>query len=98
MLITSLEWAIAVAGHRELQRAQKKLAETVNDAALGEVVGRHLHLHAITIGETNEALAHFSGDVCEHGMLVGELDVEHRSREYVRDLAFDFDCLFLRHV
>src|SRR4029450_11881701 len=65
------------------------------DSAAGEVVGRELHLHAITGEDADVVLAHLPGDASEDVGSVVELSPEHRAGERLDDFAFDLDLLFL---
>ena len=77
--------------------SNRRLAETVDDSGLVHIVGRHLQLHTIARRQPDETLAHLSGNVREHGVIVRQLHAEHRSREHGCDLAFQFNCLFRIH-
>jgi hypothetical protein len=74
------------------------MSESVNDARLGGVVGRHLHSHSITNCKPNESLAHLSGDVRENKMIVRERDAKHRSWKHHHDGALQFDGLLRIHT
>ena len=50
----------------------------VGDAALGEVVGGHFHSDLVAFQDTDVILAHFAGNVAEHGGAVLQLDAEQR--------------------
>ena len=71
-----------------------KSANAPDDARLVQIVGRHLHFHAITSGQTNEAFAHFPGDRRQDLMLVVQLNFEHRSSQHGQNLTFNFDVFF----
>ncbi len=75
----------------------KGLSQAINDPALVEVVRGHFELHAVAVGEADEAFAHLSGDVRENLVLIGEFDTEHGARENGDDLAFGFDKLGCLH-
>jgi hypothetical protein len=53
------------------------MSESINDASFGGVVGRHLHFYPVSNRETNETLAHLSGNVRENEMIVRERDTKH---------------------
>ena len=73
-----------------------RLAEAIDDARLVQIVGRHLELHAVAIGQADEAFAHRARDMGQDRMIIGvrEGDSEHRAREHFSDFAFSFDDLF----
>src|SRR5712691_668699 len=72
---------------------------SVRDAAAGEIVGRHFHLHLVARQDADVVLPHLSGDRGEHGVPALDLHPEHRARERLDDLAFYLDLLFLdRHI
>src|SRR5215472_1097556 len=67
----------------------------VGDPTAGQVVGTQLHLDLVAGEDADVVLAHLPGDGGEDGMPPVELHPEHRARERLDDLAFDFDLLFL---
>jgi hypothetical protein len=73
------------------------LAQSINDARLLQIVGRHLELDAITGRKANESLAHFSGYMCKHQMLIREFNAEHCSGKYTDDFTFGYDWGVGRH-
>jgi len=77
-----------------MAEAEKVLPKPPGDSGLVQIVGRHLHLHAVADGEAHPALAHLSTDRREHQMLVVEFDAEHRAGQHRGDTAFHFDVLF----
>jgi hypothetical protein len=70
----------------------------VNDPAAREVIRRKLHRDAISRQDADEILAHLSGDVSQHLMLVFELDAEHRVWERLNDSGHYFNGVFLAAV
>ena len=64
------------------------------NASFIEVVGRHLHLHAIPHRQPHPTLAHLATDGGEHDMLVGQFNAEHGAREHSFHTAFNLDMLF----
>lgn len=73
-------------------------SEPVNDAGLVEVVRGHLEFDTVAGGQADEALSHFSGDMRENEMIVGERHAEHGSREDCDDPAFNIDGFFQIHL
>ncbi len=73
------------------------LFQAPDDAGFVQVVGRHLHLDAVTGGEADPAFAHFAGDGGEDEVLVVEFDAEHGPGQNGIHYTFDFDMLFF-HV
>ena len=47
------------------------------DAALGEIIGRHLDIDLIAREDANAVLAHFARCVSQHLMPIVQLDTEH---------------------
>lgn len=75
------------------------MSESINDAAFGGVVGRHLHFHPVPDCKANEPLAHLSRKVCENKMIVGKRDAKHGAREHRRDHSLQPDRFFrIQHV
>jgi hypothetical protein len=70
-------------------------SETINDAGLVHIVRRHLDLNAITDDETDEFLAHLTGDVSQHFVAVFQLHAEHGSCKNGGNGAFQLDGFFL---
>jgi len=80
------------------KRNRVAMSESINDASFGGVVGRHFHSYSITNCQTNESLAHLSGDVAEDVVTVVQFDPEHGVGEGLGDLALHLDLLFFRHA
>jgi hypothetical protein len=74
------------------------MSKSINDASFGGVVGRHLHSYSIANCQTNESLAHLSGDVRENKMLVRKRDAKHRPGKHHRDGALQFNGFFRIHL
>ena len=70
------------------------LSEAVDDARLVNVVRRHLEFDAIANGKSNKSFAHFSGNVREDKMLVGEGDPEHGAGQDRHDRSFQLESFF----
>src|SRR6266496_1900059 len=75
-------------------RRTAPLFQTPGDPRLGQVVGRHLHFHAVADGQAHPALAHLATDGGEHEVFVVEFDSEHRAREHGLNAALDFNVFF----
>ncbi len=73
---------------------EEKLFEPPDDARLVEVVGRHLHFHAVAHGQADPAFAHLAANGGEDEVLVVEFDAEHGSGQNGRDATFDFNVFF----
>jgi hypothetical protein len=73
------------------------MSESINDARLGGVVGRHLHFHSITNCKPNETLTHLPGNMRENKMIVRERDAEHGSGKHCSNDAFQLNGLFRIH-
>jgi hypothetical protein len=65
-----------------------------DNSGLVQVIGRHLHLHAVADGEAHEPLAHFAGNGRQHLMLVVQLDAKHRSGQDRQNAPLNFDVFF----
>jgi hypothetical protein len=78
----------------ELSKISAVLPKPPDDARLVQIVGRHLHLDAVSDGEADPPLAHFAADGGEHQMFVVQLDTKHRTGQHSGDTAFDFNMLF----
>src|SRR5580698_1194273 len=82
----------------ERDSADIRLLVAVDDAAAVEVVRAELNRNAVAGEDTNEVLAHASGDVCEGLMLVFKLDLEQRIGQRLNDHRHYFNCIFLRQT
>jgi hypothetical protein len=82
---------------RQTRPEKEKLAETVHDPGLAQIVRGHFQLHAVAIEQADETLAHLAGDVSQHCVLVGQFHVKHRPGQYVRYPSFNFDRFVLLH-
>ena len=69
-------------------------AQPPSDAALGQIVGRHFHAHAVASGEADPAFAHLATDGGEDEVLVIELDPEHGAGEDDIHATFYFNVFF----
>jgi len=67
---------------------KSRLTEAEDDAGLGEVVGRHFHLHTVANNESDEALAHLSRYVRQNLVTTRELYPEHRACQNRRNFSF----------
>src|SRR5690348_11753871 len=67
------------------------LLVAVDDPAAGQVVGAELHHHAILREDSDVVLTHLPGDVCEHDVLVRQLNAEHRVGQRFSHDALDLD-------
>src|SRR5918994_4379270 len=67
----------------------------VDDPRPVEVIRRDLHPHPVPREDPDAEAPHLARDVSEHLVAVVELHPEHRVRERLHDLAFEFDFLFL---
>ena len=85
--------------HQALRRrsARRALAEAVGDAALGQVVGRHLHQHLVAGQHADAVLAHLAGGVGDDLVVVFELHAERRVGQQFADRARKFQKFFFRH-
>ena len=72
-------------------------AQSVGDASLAQVVGRHFHSHAIARGETDEVFSHFPGYMREDFVFIVEHDTKHRAGQHGRYGSFNFNGLFSAH-
>ena len=76
----------------------RALLEAERDSALGEVVGRHFHVHAVAGEDADAVLAHLAGGVGEHFVVIVQLDPEHRIGEQLGHRPRKFNKVFFRHV
>jgi hypothetical protein len=67
-------------------------------AAFRQIVRRHLYHNFITWQDPNEMQSHFSGDMRQNAMSIGQLNPKHRIWKQFNYPAFNFDDVFSRHV
>src|SRR5687768_8404529 len=87
-----------MAAEQSRARSFGELFLAEDDAALGEVVGGELDLHAVAGQDADEVLAHLPGDDPQD-LVVGivQPQLEHRVRQRGGDGRFDFDRLRFGH-
>lgn len=78
--------------------AFRALTETIGDAALGQIVGRHLDQHLVAFQHANAVLAHFAGGVGDDFVIVFKLHAEHRAGQQFGHDTGEFEQFFLGHV
>ena len=80
--------------HRCSKKFHFFILEAVDDARLVNVVRRHLEFDAIANGKSNKSFAHFSGNVRQDKMLVGQSDPEHGAGKNRHDRSFQLEGFF----
>lgn len=73
------------------------LPQTIHYPCFAEVIRRHLEFHAIAQVESDKALAHLTGDMRKHHLVVGQLDTKHRSRKDRDNFTLDWNGWFVGH-
>jgi hypothetical protein len=71
---------------------------TVGDAALGEIVGRHLDGDAITGKHADSVAAQFSGEMGEHDALGIQLNAKLSGRELFDNRSGYFNTILFAHL
>jgi hypothetical protein len=84
------------AGQSALGRRGSGFAES--DATLGEIVGRNFDGDTIPRNNADEVLSHFSRDVAEENMVVGQLHSKKRSRKHIHYYSITCDTVVFGHV
>ena len=72
-------------------------AAAVDDAALGQIVRRHLDGDLVAGEDADVVLAHFPGDMRSHNVPGLELHPERCVRQSLDDFAFHLNRIFFRH-
>src|SRR5581483_7991485 len=83
---------------RNRKRHGLKSAQPVGDARLAQIVGRHFQPDPIAHSETDEMFSHFSGEMCQHFVLVVQFNAEHGPRKDGRNGAFELNGFFTTHA
>src|SRR5215207_8706782 len=73
------------------------LLVAIGDPAAIQVVWGQLDLHPVAGQDADVVPPHLARDVAEHLVPIVELNLEHRVREGLDDLALHLDLLFLGH-
>src|SRR5215470_8306849 len=81
---------------RRRRRALVLVAE--DDAALVQVVGRHLHGDLVAGERADAVLLHAAGGVGDDFVIVLEADAIAAVRQHIHDLAVELKQLFLGHA
>lgn len=84
---------IRTAAHRG-NSSRRRLLMAVRDAALRQVIWRHLHGDPVAVHDFDTVSPESSGHRREDGFSDIELDREHSSFELLDHLAHYFDCIF----
>ena len=69
---------------------QPALSFSINDTALGQIVGRQLHFHPVAWDDADKVLSHFSSDVGQDQRPVVDLDAKSRVCEGLGHRTLDF--------
>lgn len=75
-----------------------KSLETVCYTAACQIVRRQLDRDFIARKDADEIHPYLTRHMCQHDVAIFQLDLEHRIRQCLQDLAFYFDYILLRHV
>ena len=78
-------------------RRGQRLSAAVDDAALGEIVGRHLDGHLVAGENADVVLTHLSGNMGGHDVTSLQLHAESSVRQSLDDFAFHLNRIFFRH-
>lgn len=76
------------------QKRQGLSADAPDNAGFVEIVGGHFHFHAISGGEADKTLPHFTGDGRQDHMLIIKPNAEHCPREDCFYTTFNFNMIF----
>jgi hypothetical protein len=68
-----------------------------DNSGLVEIVRRHFHIHFIADADSDEILPHFSGDVSQHLMPVGQSNSKHGTWQNRCDRSLQCYGFFFRH-
>jgi len=69
----------------------------IRDAALGQIVRRHLEGHTVAGKNANAITAQFAGQMGEYDAFLVELDTEQAAGELLNNGSGYFDAIFLTH-
>src|SRR5688572_16135432 len=79
--------------------AAQRLLVAVDDTTTREVVRAQLHHYPVLRENPDVVLTHFSRDVCQNDVLVGELNTKHRVGQRLSHYALDlYDPVLLGHI
>src|SRR5688572_18942547 len=90
-------WLRREAATRSRGAAVGPLSAAIDDAALGQIVWRHLHGDLVARENADVVLAHLSGDMRGHDVTGLQLHAESSVRQSLDDFAFHLNRIFFRH-
>src|SRR6266540_3906507 len=82
---------------RPIISSPAQLLESIGDATLGQIIGRHLDQYLVAGQHPDAILAHAASGVSDDLMFVFELDAEGGVRQQLRDDTGEFQEFFFSH-
>ena len=67
------------------------------DPGFSQIVRGHLHVYFVPDADPNKMLSHFTRDMGQDFVPVGQADSKHRPRKDLGDGSADFNGFFFRH-
>ena len=83
---------------RVIRVSDRPLLKPPGNSRFIQIVGRHLHFHAIANRQANPSLAHLAANRRQHEVLVVEFYPEHCSRQDGLHAPFHFDVIFFHRL
>ena len=72
-----------------------RLLGSPGDPTLSQIIRRHLYGYLVTGQDLDEIHPELAGNVCQNGVAVANVNLEHRIRQRIGDDALNFDYVVL---
>ena len=74
------------------------LLASPGDPTSGQIVGRHLQCYLVTGQDLNEVHTELAGNVCQNGVSIADVNIEHRIRQRISYDALNLDYVVFCQV
>ena len=74
------------------------LLTSPGDPAVGQIIGRHLNSYLVTGQDFNEIHTELAGNVCQNGVSIADIYLEHSIRQCISDDALNLDYVVFCQV
>ena len=81
-----------------MRMSSLNLLASPGDPALGQIIRRHLNGYFVTGQDLNEIHSELAGNVCQNGVSVADVNLEHSIRQRIGYDALNLDYVVLSQV
>ena len=74
------------------------LLASPGDPASGQIIRRHLQCYLVTGQDLNEIHTELAGNVCQNGVSIADVNIEHRIRQCISYDALNLDYVVFCQV